>query len=1492
MSEDERTNDHGAETRSLLPVVSSKEADDRTNEPMGDRTSSPASGHHDQAVKKTPGKLAEFDVVRRLGMGGMAEVFLAKKRGAQGTYKLLVLKRILPEHMSSRRFRVMFAEEAQLATRLNHPNIVQVYDFQDYGDDGQLLSMEYVDGPDLKALSRAAKTKSKKLPPEVAAYIIGEVAKGLHYAHERKDERGEPLDIVHRDVSPQNVLLSYDGAIKVADFGIASANLFREEVGVLKGKTGYMSPEQARAQKVDRRTDIYSLGVVLHELLTGRPLHGDLDGDELLAAVRAGRVEPPSTYAIGIPAELDELTLKALSPNPDQRFNTAREFSAALSRALFSMGQLVDAHTVEQVIVEMCGERVVESVAEIEAAQEAVDSERPFELMSPEDGTPVQPLLAGRNAGTEVRHVAVVSFALRKYESLVVHLGHEGAKLGLERLKSTLEAIAFKRNLRLDLDEEGGLFVRGVAVAGLLNNPAGAAADAVGFAIDLQDGVHDAREDLSGDLDVTVGIVRSLATGRRDSTGHLIDHSLAEPALSLANLLRDRARLGTSLVAGGLYRLIRRDFVWGDAPNVELDDLPGEELPKRMRVYELVRALSREEKLQQIAIAPDELIGRDAEIADLHAAYYRSVGQSMGEARVVARVVSGELGIGKTALVNAFLNELPPDARPLRTECSQARRDVPYAVIAEWLRELTGIFQDQPLEEARERVAATLGWINQGDASETIERLAELCTGRLGVAYDEAEVAHQRNQILMGLEQFVHRAAATAPLVIVLDAMQWCDQMSLECVSELLHKDLSLPVLALLVTRPAERITKHIEGLLRVELGGLPPESQIRLLQVRLAVGPGVDRVCADVLPRAAGNPYFLLEMVDALLERGILEIQEGSDGAQHLERVDVAGSVLALPSTLEQLIADRLTELTKSEERLLDWIAVAGGPILITDLAQLFGEETQDVLSRLSARGITETGEGFADVKHPLTRDVAYRSIASEQRRRLHRGLGELLAASGQSKGIAAAAVARHLAKGGMVEQAAELYLEAAGVARASYQIPIATRAYKKVVKILPAGDPRLIEAHEALEAIARNDGRWRERRSHLLHMRRGAVASKNGYWVATGLLRTARYELDLGRLNRAAHFARLAEEAATESQSEVVALQARSLQAEVLRDTGDMQGALAAVDRALAVADHPDITARLRAEVLRARGTLLRRVGRVIEALDAYAEAIAVFQMVGARRMEARAKTSLAFAMYVLGRYEDGIILAREANQIDTSIGGRFQTAKTLANLGLCYAGAGDIDQGLQHLIEARDAHERYGERDTRADTLMSIAEVLLDKGEIAEAERYVGDAAALIQVTESRYDATHERMLRALVALAQDQPEESLRRSIEARQAAEAQAYASFHFYAMAIEARARVDVGEQHTGILIATTALGAVDALQGTEYSLQSRALCCDALERAGSPQAKELRNRSRAVAERCAARIVDPQLKQAFMRRPHVAALLGKSASEPGASPQPPGVIP
>lgn len=1471
----------------------------------------------DEPSHPVPERLADFEVIRRLGAGGMAEVFLAKRRGAEGTYKLLVVKRILPQFGSSRRFRSMFAEEAQLATRLNHPNIVQVYDFQDYGEEGQLLSMEYVEGPDLRKVMRAARGNQKKVPPYVAAYIIAEVAKGLHYAHERRDEGGAPLEIVHRDVSPQNVLLSFEGAIKVADFGIASANLFREEPGVLKGKTAYMSPEQARGEKADRRTDIYSLGVVFHELLTGRPLHGAAEGQELLEAVRAGAVEPPSTFARDVPPELEAIVMRALAKGADDRFQNAREMAAAITRVLFQKQEMIDGHVVEGVLSQLVSREhtspgvdgEMQSQAESQFGDDESDGGRSAQsstgtgsavpVVLPTDeptgpGRPIRPKRT-REAGREVRHVAIVTLRLHGLEELEKAIGPGGATRFLEQLRGTLDEIAFKRAARWTWEARqspagGGapsLSTSARAVVGLTANPARAPFDAAWLAVDVHEAIHGATDDLPVPLLASVGIVRGVATGRRDKGGHLVEHALQEAADYLSGLLGERAPAGVTWVAGGLYRLVRRDFVWGDAPTIVLEDAVARGLPQNMRIYSLVRPLTRDERLHETAHAPSDLIGRDSELADLQAAYHQALtpGPSGGAGQVTARVIYGEMGIGKTALVGTFLSELPPDARILRVECSPSRTEVPFANVAEWVRQLTNTKIDQPIEEVAQAITDVLGdFVSGPTGPEIVTRLAELVVGRVAAASDEGDVAHYKKLIASGIRRFFARAASTSPLVVMIEGIQWSDRPSLELVAELLKRGDPIPLLAVLVTRPDEGTASYIDGLVRIELKGLSAENQIRLLQARLGAREGVAQVCADLLPRAAGNPFFLIEMVDALLERGTLELRERPDGSQELVRVERPGEAgPALPSTLEQLIADRLAELPVEEQEIVEWLAVAGGPLDMSDLDALKGASAEEPVIRLCARGLCDTKGDSVDVRHPLTRDVAYRGLEKTTRESMHRRLGQHLAATPLAQGLTAAIVARHLSRGKASSEAAALYLAAAGVARASYQVQLATRYYRRALALLPEDDLKRLEAHEALENITRFQGRWRERRRHLTALRQLARKAGSPSWAATALFRTARFEQDEGHLARGLTSARRAEQVAHQAQMPVLEAQTQALMSEMLRDLGDMQGALAACDRALRTADHPDVPPRFRAEVLRTRGTLLRRVGRTNEAVDAHAEAIAVFRQAGARRQEARAKNSLAYALFVLGRFEDAIALALDAIRIDLAIGGRFQIAKTLSNIGQCYARLGDVQRGLAYLKRAREAHERYGDQDARADTLLCTAEVLLELGDVAAADTFVGDAGALTAVTGSAYDSVHEKILRALLARVTDDSGSAVMFAFDARQAAEAQAYVAYHFYAMAVEAAARADIGESHTGILLATTAMGAIETIQGSEYGLETRALCLEALERSGSPQVTEMRKRARNYARELYESIRDPELKHMFVKRGAVAKLFG---SEPPALPE------
>ncbi|HJL17779.1 MAG TPA: serine/threonine-protein kinase, partial [Sandaracinaceae bacterium LLY-WYZ-13_1] len=287
----------------------------------------------------------------------MAEVFLAKSTGAEGIEKILVVKRVLPTFARSPKFISMFVDEAKVAMRLNHPNIVQVYAFEQVRDEF-LLAMEFVDGLDLGRLISAGRRQGRRIPPALCAYVVSEVSKGLDYAHNRKDESGQPMDIVHRDVSPQNVLLSYEGIVKIADFGIARARLVSEETGVIKGKFSYMSPEQARGERVDRRSDVYSLGVLLAELLMNRSMYPGQQGMQVLEQVRDGKLTLPRQVDRDVPPELDEVVRRATSLDREERYQTARSLAGALSRWLHAQDEILDAVDLERFVAEIAPREV------------------------------------------------------------------------------------------------------------------------------------------------------------------------------------------------------------------------------------------------------------------------------------------------------------------------------------------------------------------------------------------------------------------------------------------------------------------------------------------------------------------------------------------------------------------------------------------------------------------------------------------------------------------------------------------------------------------------------------------------------------------------------------------------------------------------------------------------------------------------------------------------------------------------------------------------------------------------------------------------------------------------------------------------------------------------------------------------------------------------------------------------------------------------------
>jgi serine/threonine-protein kinase len=303
----------------------------------------------------------KYRLVRPLAQGGMAEIFLARQSGPAGFEKQVVIKRVLPHLSANQEFVHMFLDEARIAARLSHPNIVQIFDFGE-ADGAYFLAMEYLVGEDLVAIQSASRRKHRPVPGPIAAMIISSACEALHYAHTCTDDDGTPLRIVHRDISPSNIFVTYQGAVKVLDFGIAKAEgkLVQTQGGVLKGKFLYMSPEQIRGFGLDARSDVFALGAVLHELLTGQPTFQRPNELGMLRAITEEPIARPSEIVSGVSTELEEVAMRALERDLDVRWSDARAMRLALDAYIAASSSSSPMSQLQDFMRELMGEQRIQ----------------------------------------------------------------------------------------------------------------------------------------------------------------------------------------------------------------------------------------------------------------------------------------------------------------------------------------------------------------------------------------------------------------------------------------------------------------------------------------------------------------------------------------------------------------------------------------------------------------------------------------------------------------------------------------------------------------------------------------------------------------------------------------------------------------------------------------------------------------------------------------------------------------------------------------------------------------------------------------------------------------------------------------------------------------------------------------------------------------------------------------------------------------------------
>jgi serine/threonine-protein kinase len=330
-------------------------------------------------------RIGKFEIVTRLSVGGMAELFLAFTSGRGGFRKFVALKQILPDVQKDEEFVRMFLEEARITAAFSHANIGQVFELGEEEDE-LYLAMEFLPGQNLEQLLETAHARKRLLPVGFSARAIRDACLGLHYAHAFTSPTGKPTPVIHRDVSLRNVMVTYDGHVKVIDFGIAKmkGKIGRTRVGMVKGTTGYMSPEQVHGYELDGRSDLFCAGILLHELLTGRRLFDGTNEVKVMLAIAEGPIDPPSSLNSRVPEALSDVVMRALARDPAERFATGREMARAIETACGQ--ELYHEEQMASVMRQLFEDKILKTRALMEGTDEGgnVETEPTRQVRTPE----------------------------------------------------------------------------------------------------------------------------------------------------------------------------------------------------------------------------------------------------------------------------------------------------------------------------------------------------------------------------------------------------------------------------------------------------------------------------------------------------------------------------------------------------------------------------------------------------------------------------------------------------------------------------------------------------------------------------------------------------------------------------------------------------------------------------------------------------------------------------------------------------------------------------------------------------------------------------------------------------------------------------------------------------------------------------------------------------------------------------------------------------
>ncbi len=927
------------------------------------------------------GTYGRYQLLEAIGHGSMAEVFKAKSFGVEGFEKTLVVKRIVPELARERAFVEPFVGQAKLAVRLSHANVVQVFDLGRVdGPDGPsyFMATEYVAGLDLATLLRRVRSAEGRVPAALSVFVASEIAKALDHAHRRRDEQLRPLGVVHGDLGPQNVLVSWEGEVKVADFAVAAALYAAGESGAvgkdrLAGKLRYASPEMLRGEPLTPRSDLFSFGALLYEVLAGRSPFEAPTADETRRAVLEARFTPLDQLRDDLSPELVDMVHRALSRDPEQRFDTAAGLYEDLLAHLYSSGARFGAADLAELV-----ERFREPLApasgallvpsELESVVETPPGGTPAPAISPLPSPPSEPVPSLRGLSEHKGQQEASALVLRfSGNARVPPAARERARKILERYGARVLSDAEREVSAMFGLEQGDardtenavrcglVLVRSLAVG---NVQPGVGIDAGRLWVDA-DGAP-------GDDERTGALL--------DAARRLAENPARRVAISEAASPNLRGLFTLELLDGGGY-------------------LVGEVRP--------------------VHDAFGRFVGRKKEL--------RQLGEIIAEAsRRQLQVVGvvGDHGVGKTRLVYEMERRISRGSFNIAcyvAACPPRGHESPGSGTIAMLRTLCGVREGDPPDRI-------LGVLPRLRALGLREEEAQSVLAQLGAGPATAPAAGDAS-LRATVARMIASLAEDRLHVFVWDNAQEMDAETAALLGSIAERLPLARAVLLLASRPnADATYRSIPGYEEIALPDLEDEDVFRLAALRLGVDQVPEALLGFLKKRAGGHPMFLEELMHEALESGAVVVRNG-----RVETLTLDGA-LAIPRPLRTLLGDRVRRLPEPERDLVIAAAVVGAPADTSVLAAMLDAPlgTVNALAEsLEARELVRReGPVALDFLSPLLPEVVLSGLEPDVLLELHQEAANAYQmVLGERTEEEAGRIAFHLAEAGQHDRAASFY-------------------------------------------------------------------------------------------------------------------------------------------------------------------------------------------------------------------------------------------------------------------------------------------------------------------------------------------------------------------------------------------------------------------------------------------------------------------------------------